>query len=51
MVACQDIDDALHLRTLENGNFEVGVHIADVTNFVKAATAMDDEAKLRGTTV
>jgi exosome complex exonuclease DIS3/RRP44 len=36
---------------LDNGNYEVGVHIADVTNFVKAATAMDDEAKLRGTTV
>ena len=51
MVACQDIDDTLHARRLENGNFEVGVHIADVTNFVKPATAMDDEAKLRGTTV
>jgi len=36
---------------LENGNIEVGVHIADVTHFVKPATAMDEEAKLRGTTV
>lgn len=36
---------------LVNGNIEVGVHIADVTNFVKPNTAMDDEAKLRGTTV
>lgn len=36
---------------MENGNFEVGVHIADVTHFVKCATAMDDEAKIRGTTV
>jgi exosome complex exonuclease DIS3/RRP44 len=51
VVACQDIDDALHARQLDNGNFEVGVHIADVGEFVKAGTAMDDEAKLRGTTV
>src|ERR1700738_4165872 len=51
MLACVDIDDALHARALENGNFEVGVHIADVTHFVKFATAMDDEAKSRGTTV
>lgn len=51
IVACQDIDDALHARKLPNGNFEVGVHIADVTHFVKPNTAMDDEAKLRGTTV
>jgi len=50
-VACQDIDDALHARMLENGNIEVGVHIADVTHFVKPATAIDEEAKLRGTTV
>jgi exosome complex exonuclease DIS3/RRP44 len=51
VVACQDIDDALHARQLDNGNLEVGVHIADVGEFVKAGTAMDDEAKLRGTTV
>jgi exosome complex exonuclease DIS3/RRP44 len=51
MVGCQDIDDALHARMLENGNIEVGVHIADVTHFVKPATPMDEEAKLRGTTV
>lgn len=48
---CQDIDDALHARKLPNGNFEVGVHIADVSNFVKPATAMDTEASIRGTTV
>lgn len=51
VIGCQDIDDALHARELENGNFEVGVHIADVTHFVKPNTAMDEEAKLRGTTV
>lgn len=50
-VGCQDIDDALHARPLDNGNYEVGVHIADVSNFVKPATAMDIEAGLRGTSV
>ena len=50
-IGCQDIDDALHARRLDNGNLEVGVHIADVSNFVKAATAMDTEASIRGTTV
>ena len=48
---CQDIDDALHARKLPNGNFEVGVHIADVSNFVKPNNAMDAEATARGTTV
>ncbi|EEU48442.1 uncharacterized protein NECHADRAFT_65498 [Fusarium vanettenii 77-13-4] len=48
---CQDIDDALHARKLPNGNFEVGVHIADVSHFVKPANAMDTEASIRGTTV
>ncbi|KAI0110135.1 RNB-domain-containing protein [Daldinia grandis] len=48
---CQDIDDALHARPLPNGNFEVGVHIADVSHFVKPSNAMDTEASIRGTTV
>lgn len=48
---CQDIDDALHARLLPNGNYEVGVHIADVSHFVKPNNAMDHEATLRGTTV
>ncbi|EEQ88087.1 exosome complex exonuclease exoribonuclease [Blastomyces dermatitidis ER-3] len=48
---CQDIDDALHARPLPNGNFEVGVHIADVSHFVKPNTPMDTEASMRGTTV
>jgi exosome complex exonuclease DIS3/RRP44 len=48
---CQDIDDALHARPLPNGNFEVGVHIADVSHFVKSNNAMDEEASARGTTV
>ncbi|XP_022855042.1 exosome complex exonuclease RRP44 homolog A [Olea europaea var. sylvestris] len=48
---CKDIDDALHCTTLPNGNFEVGVHIADVTNFVHPGTPLDDEAAQRGTSV
>ncbi|KAK5134985.1 hypothetical protein LTR08_005937 [Meristemomyces frigidus] len=48
---CVDIDDALHATKLPNGNFEVGVHIADVSHFVKPNNAMDKEASLRGTTV
>ena len=32
---CTDIDDALHSRKLDNGNYEVGVHIADVSHFIK----------------
>lgn len=48
---CTDIDDALHARELEDGNIEVGVHIADVTHFVRPSTAMDEEAAVRGTTV
>jgi exosome complex exonuclease DIS3/RRP44 len=50
-IGCQDIDDALHARALPNGNFEVGVHIADVSHFVKPNNAMDAEASIRGTTV
>ncbi|KAI9352735.1 hypothetical protein BDR26DRAFT_815276 [Obelidium mucronatum] len=48
---CTDIDDALHARLLPNGNYEVGVHIADVSHFVKPGNAMDIEASNRGTTV
>lgn len=48
---CTDIDDALHCRELPNGNFEVGVHIADVSHFIRPGTAMDKEAASRATTV
>ncbi|XP_042494927.1 exosome complex exonuclease RRP44 homolog A [Macadamia integrifolia] len=48
---CKDIDDALHCTALPTGNFEVGVHIADVTNFVLPGTPLDDEASQRGTSV
>ncbi|KAF5292908.1 hypothetical protein FQR65_LT11160 [Abscondita terminalis] len=48
---CTDIDDALHCRELDNGNFEVGVHIADVSHFIRPGTALDIEAAHRATTV
>jgi len=48
---CTDIDDALHCKPMDNGNFEVGVHIADVTHFIKPGTNIDAEAIARGTTV
>lgn len=50
-IGCQDIDDALHARPLSNGNYEIGVHIADVSHFVKPNNPMDVEASTRGTTV
>ena len=50
-IGCKDIDDALHCRILSNGNYEVGVHIADVTHFVRAGTEIDKEAARRCTTV
>ncbi|XP_034662010.1 LOW QUALITY PROTEIN: exosome complex exonuclease RRP44 [Drosophila subobscura] len=48
---CTDIDDALHCRELPNGNYEVGVHIADVSHFIRPGNALDQEAAARGTTV
>uniref|UniRef100_A0A6Q2ZJP9 Protein DIS3 homolog n=1 Tax=Esox lucius TaxID=8010 RepID=A0A6Q2ZJP9_ESOLU len=48
---CTDIDDALHCRDLPNGNQEVGVHIADVSHFIRPGNALDQEAASRGTTV
>lgn len=47
----KDFDDALHVRTLEDGTYEVGVHIADATYYCRPGTAIDDEAKRRGTSV
>ena len=48
---CTDIDDALHCLKLKNGNFEVGVHIADVSHFIRPGTSLDKEAENRGNTV
>ncbi|MCF0175905.1 MAG: RNB domain-containing ribonuclease, partial [Bacteroidales bacterium] len=47
----KDFDDAISFRKLENGNFEVGVHIADVTHYVRPGSVVDREAQARGTSV
>ena len=47
----KDFDDALSFRKLENGNYEVGVHIADVTHYVRPGSIVDEEARSRGTSV
>ncbi len=47
----KDFDDALSIRLLENGELEIGIHIADVTHFVKPKTALDKEAFKRSTSV
>jgi ribonuclease R len=47
----RDFDDAITLRKLENGHFDLGVHIADVSHYVKEGGALDSEARVRGTSV
>jgi ribonuclease R len=47
----KDFDDAISLKKLENGNWEVGVHIADVSYYVKPGMAIDKEAYQRGTSI
>lgn len=47
----KDFDDALSIRTLPNGNYEIGVHIADVTHYVHPDTIIDREARERATSV
>lgn len=47
----RDFDDAVIVRHLENGNFELQVHIADVAHYVTPDSALDQEARLRGTSV
>jgi len=47
---CQDIDDTFHARVLSNGDVEVGVHIADVTYFLRHNSPLDKEAQARATT-
>jgi ribonuclease R len=50
-LTAKDFDDALSYRELENGQFEIGVHIADVSHYVQPKTALDDEAYKRSTSV
>ncbi|MBE6234342.1 MAG: ribonuclease R [Bacteroidales bacterium] len=47
----KDFDDALSFRKIDNGNYEVGVHIADVTHYVHPGSVVDEEARSRGTSV
>lgn len=50
-VDANDFDDAIHLEELEDGTLELGVHVADVSAYVRPGTPMDDEAYARGTSV
>ena len=47
----KDFDDALSFKKLENGNYEIGIHIADVSHYLQEGTILDDEAFNRGTSV
>ena len=47
----KDFDDALSFKILENGNYEIGIHIADVSHYVKENTILEDEAYHRATSV
>ncbi len=47
----KDFDDALSFQVLENGNYEIGIHIADVSHYLQEGTILDDEAYQRATSV
>jgi ribonuclease R len=47
----KDFDDALSFKKLENGNYEIGIHIADVSHYLQTGTVLDDEAYERATSV
>jgi ribonuclease R len=50
-VDARDFDDAISLRTLDNGNYEIGVHIADVSHFLEEGSTLDAESFERATSV
>jgi ribonuclease R len=50
-VDAKDFDDAISFHTLPNGNFEIGVHIADVSHYVREDDTIDTEAQSRGTSI
>jgi len=47
----KDLDDAIYVKKLDNGNYELGVHIADVSHYVKDGSFLDYEAIIRGTSI
>jgi len=47
----RDFDDAVYVKRLENGNWQLQVHIADISHYVRRGSALDREARLRGTSV
>lgn len=47
----KDFDDALSFQVMESGNYQIGVHIADVTHYVVEGSAVDEEAYQRGTSI
>ena len=47
----RDFDDAVYVKRLENGHWQLQIHIADVSHYVRRGTALDREARLRGTSV
>ena len=50
-IQTKDVDDAISIKKLENGNYELGVHIADVSHYIKPGTQLFHEALKRGTSV
>lgn len=50
-ITCKDMDDAISLEVMPNGFYKLGVHIADVLNYVKPGSVLYEEAKMRGTSL
>ena len=50
-LSAKDLDDAISVKKLKTGNFQIGVHVADVSHFVRIGTRVDAEARLRSTSV